>query len=251
MSTARELDGLVALVTGGSRRIGLAIARELAAAGAKIAINYAHDDAQAVRAVRVIEESGGRAIAVRADVSDAAQVQAMVARAAGELGGIDILINSAAWRPHTALGDLSLEEWHRVLGITLDGAFLCAQACETHLARSGRGSIVNIGGLMAQQGHSKTLPVSAAKMGLVGVTRSLAHHFGPLGVTVNCLAPGSIAAEEDDIARRARQHPLDEIPLRRNGSPLDVARAVRALVGPPFRFLTGQTIHLNGGIYMA
>jgi 3-oxoacyl-[acyl-carrier protein] reductase len=251
MSMPMELDGLIALVTGGSRRIGLAIGRELAVAGATIVVNYAHDEAQAERAVRAIEADGGRALAIRADIGDPPQVKAMVERAVAELGGIDILINNAASRPHGELAGLSLGDWHRVLGVALDGAFLCAQACEAHLVRSGRGSIVNIGGLVAQMGHSKTLPVSAAKMGLVGLTRSLAHHFGPLGVTVNCLAPGSIGSQEDDAERRARQHPLESIPLRRIGSPQDVARAVRALVGPAFRFLTGQTIHLNGGIYMA
>jgi 3-oxoacyl-[acyl-carrier protein] reductase len=247
----RELDGLVALVTGGSRRIGLEIGRELAEAGAKIVVNYANDDAQAARAVRIIEEAGGRALAMRADVRYPAQVKAMVDRAVRELGGVDLLINNAASRPHRPLAEISVEEWHRVLGIALDGAFVCAQACEAHLVRTGRGSIVNIGGAVAMMGHANALPVSAAKMGLIGVTRSLAHHFGPLGVTVNCLAPGSIGSEEDDAERRARRHPLDEIPLRRIGTPQDVARAVRALVGPAFRFLTGQTIHLNGGIYMA
>ena len=246
-----ELEGLVALITGGSRRIGLAIGRELARGGAAIVVNYAHDAAQAAEAVRAIEADGGKALAIRADVGDPEAVKAMVDEAAAAFGGLDILVNNAASRPHMALAEISLEEWHRVLNLALDGAFLCAQACEPWLGKTGRGSIVNIGGLVAQTGNAKTLPVSAAKMGLVGLTRSLAHHFGPAGVTVNCLTPGSISAEEDDAERRTRSFPLDAIPMRRLGTPQDVAGAVRALAGPAFRYVTGQILHLNGGVYMA
>jgi 3-oxoacyl-[acyl-carrier protein] reductase len=244
-----QLEGLVALVTGGSRRMGLAIARELASAGADIVVNYSHDTAQAALAVREIESIGRRGIAIKADVRDRDQVKAMIAEAATQLGGLDILVNNAAKRPHAALSELTLEEWHAVTGIVLDGAFLCAQGAEAWLARTGRGSIVNIGGLFATLGVPLTPHVSAAKVGLIGLSRSLATHFGPQGVTVNCVIPGSIAAADDPPERAARHQPLTNIPMRRLGSPSDIARVVRALAGPDFRYVTGQTIHVNGGLF--
>ena len=251
MTEDQELSGLTALVTGGTRRIGLAIATECARAGANIVINYAGDHVQATTAVQAIEALGGRVMAVQADVRDSRQVDGMVAKALGRFGGVDILVNNAAKRPHSTLQALSLAAWHDVVHLILDGSFLCAKACEPYLSRTGRGSIVNIGGLVAQLGNVEAPHVSAAKSGLVGLTRALAQHFGPLGVTVNCLTPGSIVAEEDDAERRGRAFSLEQIPMRRVGTPQDVAGAVRALVGPQFRFLTGQNLHLNGGVFMS
>lgn len=246
-----SLKGCVALVTGGSRRIGLAIARELASAGADIAINYSSDAPQAEAAVREIDALGRRAIAVKADIRDRDAVRAMVEFAAKQLGGIDILVNNAARRPHAKLSDLTLKEWHEVTDIVLDGAFLCAQAADPWLARQGRGAIVNIGGLFGMLGTPDSPHVSAAKMGLIGMTRSLATYFGPKGVTVNCIVPGSVAAPDDPPERASRHQPLENIPMRRLGSPDDIARVVRALTGPDFRYVTGQTLHVNGGLFRA
>jgi 3-oxoacyl-[acyl-carrier protein] reductase len=251
VSDEKELAGLVALVTGGSRRMGLAIAQELGRAGADVVVNFANDPQQAERAVQSIEALGARAMAIQADVAQPDQVERMVAAAVDRFGGLDILINNAAKRPHTELDNITLDDWHSVIRLVLDGAFLCAKAAELYLPRTGRGSIINIGGLVALLGNAHTLHVSAAKSGLVGVTRSLAHHFGPLGVTVNCVTPGSVGAPGDDAARRARQHSLDQIPMRRLGTTEDVAGVVRSIAGPRFRFLTGQNIHLNGGIFMS
>lgn len=246
-----SLKGCVALVTGGSRRIGLAIARELAVAGADIAINYANEEAQAEIAVREIQALGRRAVAVRADIRDRDKVAAMVKIAARDLGGLDILVNNAARRPHSNLSELTLQEWHEVTDIVLDGTFLCAQAAEHWLVRRGRGAIVNIGGLFGMLGTANAPHVGAAKMGLIGITRSLATHFGSKGVTVNCVVPGSVAAPDDPPERASRHQPLDTIPMRRLGSPDDIARVVRALAGPDFRYVTGQTIHVNGGLFRA
>ena len=246
-----SLKGCVALVTGGSRRIGLAIVRELAGAGADIAINYSTDAAQAERAVREIEALGRRAVAVKADIRDRDAVAAMVDVAASRLGGVDIVVNNAARRPHSSLADLTLPEWHEVTDIVLDGTFLCAQAAEPWLVRQGRGAIVNIGGLFGMLGTPNAPHVGAAKMGLIGITRSLATHFGPKGVTVNCVVPGSVAAPDDPPERASRHQPLETIPMRRLGSPQDIARVVRALAGPDFRYVTGQTLHVNGGLFRA
>lgn len=212
-----SLRGCVALVTGGSRRIGLAIASELAAAGADIALNFASDAAQAEAAVRQIEAVGRRAVAVKADIRDRDAVRAMVEVATQRLGGIDILVNNAARRPHSNLSELTLKEWHEVTDIVLDGTFLCAQAVEPWIIRQGRGSIINIGGLFGMLGAPNSPHVSAAKMGLIGMTRSLATHFGPKGVTVNCVVPGSVSAPDDPPERASRHQPLETIPMRRLG----------------------------------
>ena len=129
--------------------------------------------------------------------------------ASEQLGGVDILVNNAAKRPHSGLSELTLEEWHGVTDIVLDGTFLCAQAAERSLVRSGRGAIINIGGLFATLGAPHTPHVSAAKMGLIGMTRSLATYFGPQGVTVNCVVPGSVAAPDDPPERASRHQPLE------------------------------------------
>jgi len=251
MIDGAELGGLTVLITGGTRRIGFAIAAECARAGANVVMNYVRDQERAGKSVSAIEARGGRALAVQADVRQPGQVEKMVKVAVERFGSVDVLVNSAALRPHSALSELSLAAWHDVLGIILDGAFICARACAPHLVRSGRGAIVNIGGLVAERGNAQAVHVSAAKSGLIGLTRALARHFGPLGVTVNCLTPGCILDDDDEAERRARASPTEAIPMGRPGSPQDVAGVVRALVGPGFRFYTGQNLHLNGGSFMA
>lgn len=246
----REFAGRVAVVTGGSRRMGLAISEELARGGADIVMAYGSDHAHAARAVAAIKALGRQAIAVQADVADPEAVRQLVAAARSRFGRVDILVNNAAKRPHGRLSEISLDAFHAVTRLVLDGCFLCARECEALLAASGQGAIINIGGLMAQLGQAETLHVSAAKHGLIGMTRSLAQHFGPLGVTVNCVTPGSIGAAGDSAERRARQHPAEQTPMRRVGTVEDIAGVVRALAGPSFRFVTGQNIQVNGGIHM-
>ena len=196
----RELVGRVALVTGAGRNIGRAIALALAAGGATVIVNVRSNKAEADEVVRAIERDGGKAIAVVADVADEAAVGRMVADAAKQLGRIDYLVNNASLRSERHFDEMSFAEWREVLGVTLDGAFHCAKACLPHLKASGAGALVNIGGLSAHTGSKHRAHVIAAKAGLVGFTRALAHDLAGDGVTVNLVAPGTI-----DTARRDRR----------------------------------------------
>jgi 3-oxoacyl-[acyl-carrier protein] reductase len=252
MADASELAGKVALVTGGARNIGRAIAAELAAGGAAVMVNALQSRADAELTVAQIKAAGGRAALYIADVTDAGAVRAMVDAAVKEFGRLDVLVNNAAVRAETPLGEMKFGEWQRILAIVLDGAFHCAQACLPHLIRAQNGAVVNIGGLTGHAGAAGRAHVVAAKAGLAGLTRALALELAPHGITVNCVVPGTIetqrglpGAPERPAHRRALP------PLGRRGEPGEIAAAVRFLCGPGARYITGQSLHVNGGGYMA
>ncbi len=187
-----ELAGQVALVTGGVRRIGRAIALTLAREGAAIAVNARSSRDEAADTVREIEALGGAARVIMGDVSDEAEVARMVKEIAATLGPVDILINNAAVRRDDAFTAMSFKDWRLVMAVVLDGAFLMSRAIIPGMLAKSRGTIVNIGGLTAHTGASGRAHVSAAKAGLVGLTKALAVEFGASGITVNCVAPGRI-----------------------------------------------------------
>ena len=246
-----ELVGRVALVTGAGRNIGRAIARALAAGGATVIVNVRSNQAEADEVVHAIERDGGKAISQVADVADEAAVGRMVADAAKQLGRIDYLVNNASLRNERHFDQMSFAEWREVLGVTLDGAFHCAKACLPHLKASGAGALVNIGGLSAHTGSKHRAHVIAAKAGLVGFTRALAHDLAGDGVTVNLVAPGTIdTARRTDVAQPAH-HLTNNTLTGRRGAPDDVASTVRFLCGPGARYITGQTIHVNGGAFLS
>jgi 3-oxoacyl-[acyl-carrier protein] reductase len=252
MVDASELAGKVALVTGGARNIGRAIARALAAGGAAVMVNAHSSREDAEQTVALIKSAGGRAALHFADVTDASAVGAMVAAAVREFGGLDLLVNNAAIRAETPFGEIKAEDWRRVISIVLDGAFLCAQACLPHMIRAGGGSVVNIGGMSAHKGAAGRAHVVAAKAGLAGMTRALAHDFAPHAITVNCVVPGTIETIRGlpgAPERPAQRQGLP--PAGRRGEPDEVAAAVRFLCGPGSRYITGQSLHVNGGGYMA
>lgn len=251
MADASELAGKVALVTGGARNIGRAISQALAAGGAAVVVNANSSREDAERTVAMIRSAGGRAALHFADVTDAAAVGAMVQAAAGQFGRLDLLVNNAALRAETRFADMKLEDWRRVLSVVLDGAFICTQACLPHLIRSGGGSVVNIGGMTAHQGAEGRAHVVAAKAGLAGMTRALALELAPHGVTVNCVVPGTIETVRGLPGAPERPtHRQGLPPVGRRGDPDEVAAAVRFLCGPGARYITGQSLHVNGGGYM-
>ena len=246
-----ELTGQVALVTGGARRIGRSIALTLARDGAVIAVNAKSSRDEAADTVREIEAQGGAARVFTGDVTNEAEVARMVKEIAATLGPVDILINNAAVRRDDAFTAMSFADWRLVIAVVLDGAFLMSRAVIPGMLAKGRGAIVNIGGLTGHTGAYGRAHVSAAKAGLVGLTKALAVEFGSNGITVNCVAPGRIGGVRSASAGKGGVIPGGGHPLvGREGDPQDIAAAVKLLCSPGGRYITGQTIHVNGGIYL-
>jgi 3-oxoacyl-[acyl-carrier protein] reductase len=246
----QELAGRVALVTGAGRNIGRAIALALADAGAAVVINARSNLREAEAVAGEIERAGGKAFAVTADVVDAAAVQKMVDAAAARFGRIDILVNNAAVRAEQPLETMTLADWRAVTGIILDGAFNCVKACLPHLKRSGAGVIVNIGGLSSHTGAARRPHVVTAKAGLLGFTRALAHELAPAKIRVNTVTPGVMAQARPAGQPEPQHHAIVRSLVGRRGEPPDVAAAVRFLCAPQASFITGQNIHVNGGMFL-
>lgn len=249
MNEDRSLQGRVAIVTGSARNIGRAIARALADAGAAVVINAKSSAADADAVVREIRDRGGQAVAKIADVGQPEAAASLIDAAIAAFGRLDILVNNAAVRREIDFERLDYDEWRAITATILDGAYLCAHAASPHLIGAGGGSIVNIGGLSSFTGAARRAHVIAAKAGLVGLTRALAHDLAPHGITVNCVAPGLIDTERrgPEPAHHAKHATL----AGRRGSPEEIAAVVRFLCGPEARYITGQTLHANGGVFMA
>ncbi|UXN57087.1 SDR family NAD(P)-dependent oxidoreductase [Phyllobacterium zundukense] len=247
-----ELKGRVALVTGASRNIGRAIALALAEAGASIAIVARSDQAAAESVAREVEAHGSRAIVLLGDVAQEADAARLVGQAVDALGGLDLLVNNAAIRREAPVEKLSFADWREVMGVTLDGAFLMSRAAIPHLIAGERGAIVNIGGLTAYTGAMNRAHVISAKAGLDGFTKALAHELGPRGVTVNLVSPGMIDTNRAHTSSGGEpaHHNTTRTLVGRRGTPEEVAAAVLYLAGPAGRFITGQTMHVNGGAFL-
>ena len=250
MSTDKDLGGRVAVVTGASRNIGRAIALALAEAGAAVTVNGHSNRAAADAVVDEIEGRGGKALAVMADVTDQAAVERMAAATVERFGRIDSLVNNAAGRPERKLDEMSLADWRGVLATILDGAFLTTKACLLHLKQSGAGAIINIGGVSGHVGTKHRAHVVTAKAGLVGFTKALAHDLAQDQVTANCVVPGLIETVRDPNAQLPHHHSVSKTLVGRLGTPHEIADAVRYLAGPSARYITGQTLHVNGGVYL-
>jgi 3-oxoacyl-[acyl-carrier protein] reductase len=245
----KELAGRVALVTGAARNIGRAIADALADAGAAVIVNCRAARDEAERVVGEIEGRGGKAMCYVADVTDEDAVRGMIEAGMKRFGGLDILVNNAAARDVTKIDDIDLATWRYVTSIILDGAFICSKAALGPLRSSAAGTIVNIGGMSGHTGASGRPHVIAAKLGLVGLTRALAHDLAPDGITVNCVVPGLIETVREGASSKKSAHSHEGV-LGRRGHPEEVAATVRFLAGPQARYVTGQEWHVNGGAYM-
>ena len=243
-----KLEGKVALVTGSGRNIGRATILRLAAEGANVVVNARSNRGEAEAVAGEARALGVKALAVVADVAKKAEVDAMMSKAVSELGRVDILINNAAIRPHKPFTELTVEDWEQVRGVVLDGAFYCTRAVIESMVKNNYGRILFFTGEGAFQGAAKRGHVSAAKMGLVGLARSLAAEFAPHNIRVNVVCPGSIDTSRANPQWYAGRPPdAKGIPLGRQGTVEEMAATCLFLVSDDSGFITGQTISVNGG----
>jgi len=246
-----DMKGLVALVTGASRNIGRAIALALASQGARVVVHVASDVDAGEETASAVRQAGSEALVVSGDLSSPDIAQTVVADAATAFGRLDIVINNAAIRPEAPIESLSYEAWREVMGVCLDAVFLVSQAALPHLERSERAAIVNIGGMTGHTGAARRVHVVASKAGLVGLSKGLAHELSPRGITVNCVVPGLIDTVRIGKGKTPHHHDTSINLVGRKGRPDEIAEAVAFLCGGNSRYITGQTLHVNGGAYLS
>jgi 3-oxoacyl-[acyl-carrier protein] reductase len=246
----QELAGKVAIVTGSARNIGRATALELARAGAALLINARVSGDLCEEVAHEIESAGGRALPFVADITDADAVERMVAAAKSKFGGVDILVNNAAGRTRKPFIELDLDTWHHVFGAAVEGAFHMTKACVPSMIERQGGAIIGVGGLNAYRGRSGGSHSMAAKGGLGGLTRGLAFDLGKYDIRSNFVVVGTFDTDLAGSSTSKTAAPeISGIPLGRLGVPQDMADLIRFLVGPNATYITGQTIHVNGGAH--
>jgi NAD(P)-dependent dehydrogenase (short-subunit alcohol dehydrogenase family) len=244
-----ECEGKVAVVTGGTRNIGLATSKALAKSGATVACCYAHNESAAREAVAGIKADGGDAVAYRLDVASVEDIRTQFGRIAAELGDVSILVNNAAVRPRHRIDEIEPADFDAVVAVNQRGPFFCAQAVLPAMRANGWGRIVNLSGGTAYFGAVARAHVVSTKLGIVGLSRGLAVETATWGVTVNTVVPGSIGTERgeaDPLATEAGAH-LDQIPIGRQGTPDEVAAAVLYLCSEEAGYVTGQELKVTGG----
>jgi len=249
MASQQHLRDRVALVTGASRGIGRAVALALADEGATVAVNYARSSEAAQAVADEIAQAGGSAIALAADVSQAEQVEALLSQLRQQYGRLDVLVNNAGITRDGLMLRMKPQDWQAVLDLNLTGAFLCTQAASKIMLKQRSGRIVNIASVAGEMGNPGQANYSAAKAGLIGLTKTVAREMAERGVTANAVAPGFIAT---DMTRDLdSEQILSQIPLGRYGQPEEVAGAVRFLAADPAAaYITGQTLNVDGGAVM-
>jgi 3-oxoacyl-[acyl-carrier protein] reductase len=243
------LEGRIALVTGASRGIGRAIALRLAEEGCDVGVNYLTSPGPAGEVAQAIEGMGRRAVLLRGDVASPEDVAAMADLGASELGPVDILVNNAGIHKHHRSWEMDVEDWDRIIGVNLTGAYLTSRAIGPSMAARGWGRIVNISSVVAMCGTDHEAHYAASKAGLHGLTKSLALELSPRGVTVNAVAPGWISTDMTaDATPEEMKEAIAEVPLARIGEPEEIASVVAYLSSPEAGYVTGQVIHVNGGM---
>jgi 3-oxoacyl-[acyl-carrier protein] reductase len=245
------LTGKTALVTGASRGIGRAIALSLAEAGADIAVNYAGSEAAAAEVVGLIEAMGRKAFKVKADVSSTQDVEAMFKQVLSTFGQLDILVNNAGITRDNLIMRMKEDEFDQVIATNLKGVFNCIKAATRPMMKQRSGRIINISSVVGVLGNPGQINYVAAKAGVIGMTKASAKELSSRGITVNAVAPGFIETDmTDKLSEEMVAGLLQQIPLSRLGQPEDIAKAVRFLASDDASYMTGQTIHVDGGMYM-
>jgi 3-oxoacyl-[acyl-carrier protein] reductase len=249
--SAKPLAGKVALVTGAVRRIGRAIALRLAQDGAAVIIHTRISEAEGHAVVAEVSGHGVGSLLCLADITDEVAVRAMVEQVRKRFGRLDIVVNNAAIRGQMPFLEMTLAQWRQITGVILDGAFIVTKACLPLMLQGGEGGrIINIGGATAYTGAVERAHVVTGKAGLGGFTRALAAEFADRGITVNCVVPGRIGGQRSKTAGAEPPRGIHEPIVGRLGTPDDIAEMVRPLWLPTGSYVTGQTIHVNGGLYM-
>lgn len=245
------LQGKNALVTGSSRGIGRAIALELAAQGANVVVNYAGSEAKAQTVVEEIEKLGVKSFKVQANVAKETDVKSMIKEVIDQFGTIDILVNNAGVTKDNLLIRMKEEEFDEVIDINLKGVFLCMKTAARHMMKQRYGKIINVASIVGVSGNPGQANYVAAKAGVIGLTKSTAQELASRNILVNAVAPGFITTDMTDLLTDKQQEAiLANIPLGKLGSSEDVANVVRFLASDDANYITGQTIHIDGGMVM-
>ncbi len=245
------LDNMIALVTGGSRGIGRAICLKLASMGATVGINYVANPKAAEETLAQVDAAGGKGFLARFDVADSEAVLAGIKDILDAHGQIDILVNNAGITRDGLMARMKEDDWDSVLNTNLKGAFLCSKAVMRTMMKKRWGRIINISSVVGFVGNSGQVNYAAAKAGMIGLTKSMARELAGRNITVNGVAPGYIVTDmTDGLSEEVQEALKGQIPMGVLGKPADVAAAVGFLASPDSQYMTGQTLHVNGGMYM-